>query len=350
MSVFSAPDFQNHELVAFGADAETGLRCIVAVHSTALGPALGGCRMWAYASDDDALKDALRLAHGMTYKAAIAGLPYGGGKAVILGDAKNRKSPALMRAFGRFIDQLGGRYITAEDVGTTVADMDAIARETKHVRGVSGGSGNPSPMTALGVYMAMQAAVEHKLGRRSLAGLKVAVQGLGSVGYGLCRHLADAGARLFVTDINEAAVTRAVQEFRATAVAPGAIFAVEADVFAPCALGAVLNDDTIPQLAVAIVTGAANNQLGQARHGAMLKDRGVLYVPDYVANAGGVINVAHDGPGYDRAAVARKVEGIYDTVRYVLRRADAENAPTNVIADRIAAERVKARSTAVLAA
>lgn len=350
MSVFTSPDYQDHELVAYGADPDTGLRCIVALHSTTLGPALGGCRMWEYASDDEALKDVLRLSQGMTFKAAVAGLPYGGGKAVILGGAAKGKTPALMRAFGRFIDALGGRYITAEDVGTTVADMDAIARETKHVRGASGGSGNPSPMTALGVFKAIEAAVEHRFGRRSLAGLTVAVQGLGSVGYGLCRHLAAAGARLVVTDINEAAVARAVAECKATAVAAAAIFDAEADVLAPCALGAVINDNTVGRLNAAIVAGAANNQLARPRHGAQLKERGILYVPDYVANAGGLINVAHDGPGYDRAVVQRKVEGIFETVRYILERAAAENQPTNVVADRIAAERVKARSSAVMAA
>ena len=350
MTVFSGPDFKDHELVAFGSDPATGLKCIVAVHSTRLGPALGGCRMWDYASDDEALADALRLSHGMTYKAAIAGLPVGGGKAVIIGDARRGKSEGLMRAFGRFVDSLGGRYITAEDVGTTVADMDIIAAQTRFVRGTSGGSGNPSPMTALGVYMALRAAVEHGLGRAELSGVRVAVQGLGSVGYALCRHLADAGARLFVTDIDEGAVRRAAAEFAAIPVAPDDIYGVEADVFAPCALGAVLNDVTIPRLRARIITGSANNQLAEAHHGAELKRKGILYTPDYVANAGGLIDVAHDGPGHDADAVRRMTEGIYGTVKRILARAQAEDAPTSVIADRIAEERIAGHADAELAA
>ena len=350
MTVFSGPDFKDHELVAFGSDPETGLKCIVAVHNTRLGPALGGCRMWDYGSDDEALADALRLSRGMTYKAAIAGLPVGGGKAVILGNAKRDKSADLMRAFGRFVESLGGRYITAEDVGTTAADMDIIATQTGFVRGTSGGSGNPSPMTALGVYMALRAAVEHGLGRTELSGVRVAVQGLGSVGYALCRHLADAGARLFVTDIDAGAIGRATAEFGATPVAPDAIYGVEADVFAPCALGAVLNDDTIPRLSARIITGAANNQLAEGRHGAELKRRGILYTPDYVANAGGLIDVAHDGPGYDADRVRRMTEGIYSTVKRILARAEAEGAPPNVVSDRIAEERIADRADAELAA
>ena len=350
MTVFSGPDFKDHELVAFGSDPASGLKCIVAIHNTRLGPALGGCRMWDYASDDEALADALRLARGMTYKAAIAGLPVGGGKAVILGDARRDKSADLMRAFGRFIDSLGGRYITAEDVGTTAADMDIIAAQTRFVRGTSGGSGNPSPMTALGVYMAIRAAVEHGLGRTELCGVGVAVQGLGSVGYALCRHLAEAGARLFVTDIDEGAVGRATAEFGATPVAPDAIYGIEADVFAPCALGAVLNDGTIPLLHARVVAGAANNQLAEARHGAELKRRGILYTPDYVANAGGLIDVAHDGPGHDADAVRRMTEGIYGTVKRILARARAEDAPTNEVSDRIAEERIAGHAAAELAA
>lgn len=340
MTVFSGPDFKDHELVVFGSDPASGLQCIVAIHSTRLGPALGGCRMWDYASDDEALADALRLSRGMTYKAAVAGLSVGGSKAVIIGDARRDKSEDLMRAFGRFIDSLGGRYITAEDVGTTVDDMDVIATQTQFVRGTSSGSGNPSPMTALGVYMALLAAVEHGMGRTELSGVRVAVQGLGSVGYALCRHLAEAGARLIVTDIDDGAVRRAAQEFGAAPVAPDGIYGVEPDVFAPCALGAVLNDDTIPHLAARIVAGTANNQLAEARHGVELQSRGILYTPDYVANAGGLIDVAHDGPGHDADAVRRMTEEIYDTAKRIFARARTEDAPTSVIADRIAEERI----------
>ena len=248
MPVFSQPDFDNHEQIIFGSDGESGLRCIIAIHSTRRGPALGGCRMRAYASEDEAVRDALRLSRGMTYKAAIADLPFGGGKAVIIGDPRTQKTEALLRAFGRFLESLDGRYITAEDMGTTVADMDVVRRETRFARGFSDGSGNPSPATAFGVFNAIRAAVEHRLGRGDLRGVRVAAQGLGNVGYRLCDYLAAAGAQVFVTDLWDEPVRRAVQEFGAHAVAPDDIYDLDVDVFAPCALGAVINDDTLGRL------------------------------------------------------------------------------------------------------
>ncbi len=350
MSVFSAADFDHHEQVIFGSHIASGLRCIVAVHNTVRGPALGGCRMWNYASDDEALKDVLRLSRGMTYKAAVAGLPFGGGKAVIIGDAHSGKSEALLRAFGRFIDTLGGRYITAEDVGTTVADMDIVRQETRYAMGVSGGAGDPSPATAFGVYLGILAAVEHALGLDGLDGLKVAVQGLGSVGRRLCRHLAEAGARLYVSDIRAGALDNAVRDLGARAVAPDEIHGLEVDVFAPCALGGAINDDTLDRLKARIVAGAANNQLAEPRHGLELMRRGVLYAPDYVINAGGLIKVADEVSGHSPAKVGKKLEGIRHTLRQIFARAEAENAATSVIADKLAAERLVGPSPAFIAA
>ena len=350
MSVFSATDFDRHEQVIFGSHGESGLRCIVAVHNTVRGPALGGCRMWDYASDDAALKDVLRLSRGMTYKAAVAGLPFGGGKAVIIGDPHSEKSEALLRAYGRFIDTLGGRYITAEDVGTTVADMDIVRQETGFATGLSGGAGDPSPATALGVYLGIRAAVEHALGRDSLAGIRIAVQGLGSVGYRLCRHLAEAGAELFVSDIRAGAMDKAVRDLHAQAVDPGEIHGLEVDVFAPCALGEAINDDTLGRLKAPIVAGAANNQLADPRHGPELMRRGVLYAPDYVINAGGLIKVADEVTGHSPAMVAKKVEGIHQTLRQIFARAKAENAATSVIADKLAEERLLGPPPAFIAA
>jgi leucine dehydrogenase len=270
--------------------------------------------MWPYADDAAALDDVLRLSRGMTYKAALAGLSLGGGKAVIIGDARRHKSEALLLAMGRFVESLGGRYHTAEDVGTTVRDMDVLRRETAFAHGVSDGSGNPSPATAYGVFVGIRAAVRHRLGRDDLGGVVVAVQGLGNVGFRLAEYLAEAGARLIVADLDAGSARRAVEAFAAEAVAPERIHAVAADVFAPCALGAVIDDATIPELGARIVAGAANNQLAEARHGAALKARGILYAPDYVINAGGLIDVASEGPGYDQETVLRRVEGIRDTL------------------------------------
>ncbi len=258
MTIFDHEEFDDHEQVVFCRDAASGLAAIVAVHNTNLGPALGGCRFYPYASEEDAVTDVLRLSRGMTYKAAMAGLPLGGGKSVILGDPRTEKTEALLKAFGRQIDHMNRRYITAEDVGTTVADMDVIKTETNHVTGVSTGAGNPSPSTARGVFVGMKAAARYKLGRPNLSGLTVAVQGVGNVGYHLCGYLAEDGAKLIVTDISEEALARVASEFDATVVAPDTIYDAEADIFAPCAMGAIVNDDTLPRLKCAIVAGSAN--------------------------------------------------------------------------------------------
>jgi leucine dehydrogenase len=342
MSVFAAPDFDDHQEVVFHADPATGLRAIVAIHNTNLGSALGGTRMWPYADDDEALADVLRLSRGMTYKAAVAGLDFGGGKAVIIGDARRHKTDALLRAYGRFIDSLGGRYLTAEDVGTTVADMDVVRTVTRFAHGVSDGADSPSPATAFGVYWGIRAALRHRFGSDDLIGRRVAVQGIGSVGLRLCRYLAEAGARLIVADVDEDRVRQAVARFAAEAVPPGAIHAVPADVLAPCALGAVVDDATLPEIAAQVIAGAANNQLAEARHGAALKGRGILYAPDYVINAGGVIDVASEGPGYDRDAVLGRVARIYDTLVEIFARAAGADLPPDVVADRLAEERFRA--------
>ena len=341
MSVFNSPDFDGHENVVFGCDEATGLKCIIGIHNTNRGPALGGSRFWNYENEQAAITDVLRLSKGMTYKAAVTGLNLGGGKSVIIGDPKKIKTPDLMRAFGRIIERLNGSYITAEDVGTTVQDMDYIRESTAHVRGKSTGTGNPSPVTAYGTFMGLKAAVKHKLGTDDLTGLRVAVQGVGNVGYYLCKDLHEAGAKLVVTDINEDAVKRVVTEFGATAVGLGDIYTQDVDVYAPCALGATVNEVTLDLLKAKIIAGAANNQLAEAKHGQSVKDLGILYAPDYVINAGGLINVYNETPDYDPVVVNEQVEGIYDTLLEIFQRADKDNKPTSVIADTMAEERFK---------
>ena len=342
MSLFAHPEFDGHESVVFCHDAESGLKAIIAIHNTRRGPAVGGCRMWPYATEEEALTDALRLARGMTYKNALADLDFGGGKSVIIGDPRHDKSEALFRAMGRCVESLGGRYIIAEDVGTSVEDIEIMELETGFVAGTrAGGAGDPSPSTAYGVFMGIRAAVAHKLGRKSLDGVRVAVQGLGHVGYRLCRYLKGDGAELTVTDIHEDDVARVVKDFAAAAVAPDAIYGVDAQVFAPCALGAVINDETIPLLKAKIVAGSANNQLAEPRHGQELTERGVLYAPDYVINAGGVINISHEGRAYDKAEAVKHVARIHDALRAIFARADAENLSTSEAADRLAEERFK---------
>jgi leucine dehydrogenase len=344
MDVFTSPAFDDHEQVVFFFDRPSGLQAIVALHDTAAGPAIGGCRMWPYASEGEALTDVLRLAKGMTYKAAMARLPFGGGKTVIIGDPRADKSEALFRALGRAVDSLGGRYYTGEDVGTSPADMDWAGAETAFVLGrTQGSSGDPSPVTARGVWLGIRAAVRHKLGRADLAGTRVAVQGLGHVGYHVARLLAQEGARLTVADLDPTRVERAADEFGARVVAGDEILGVETDVLAPCALGGVINDDTLPRLACSIVAGAANNQLLEDRHGAALHARGILYAPDYVINAGGLINIAEElGPrGYERERALARVQIIAQTLTEVFERADREDAPTSMIADRIAEERIR---------
>jgi leucine dehydrogenase len=351
MTLFTHPEFDDHAEVAFCRDPESGLLAIIAIHNLNRGPALGGCRMWRYDGEEEALTDALRLSRGMTYKSALAGLPYGGGKSVIIGDPKTDKTEALFRAMGRFVESLGGRYIVAEDVGIGVSDIDIMARETAHVSGASaGGVGDPSPGTAYGVYIGIRAAAKYKLGRDDLEGLTVAVQGLGHVGRYLCRRLAGAGASLVVTDIDRAAAGAVVDELGAKAVAPEEIYGVDADVYAPCALGATINDATITALRAPIVAGAANNQLAEPRHGAELQRRGVLYAPDYVVNAGGVIIISHEGPRYDKAEAFAHIAGIYETLLEIFRRADAQGIPTSEAADRLAEERFKGDGLAASAA
>lgn len=342
MALFTHREFDAHEQVVFCHDPASGLRAIIAIHNTKLGPAVGGCRMWPYATEEEALTDALRLSRGMTYKSALADLPFGGGKTVVIGDPKTMKSDALFLALGRFVETLGGRYIVAEDVGVSVEDVEIIGRATSHVAGVSaGGAGDPSPATAYGVFMGIRAAVAHKLGSNSLDGVRVSVQGLGHVGMHLCGFLANEGVKLTVTDINQAAIEQAAREFHARAVAPDAIYGVPGEVFAPCALGAVVNDETIPLFKAPIIAGSANNQLAEARHGAELTQRGLLYAPDYVINAGGVINISHEGPSYDKEAAVNHVAKIHDTLREIFNRAEADGMPTSEAADRLAEERLK---------
>jgi leucine dehydrogenase len=346
MDVFSSPAFDAHEQVIFFFDRASGLKAIVALHDTTLGPALGGCRMWPYATEVEAITDVLRLSKGMTYKAAMADLPYGGGKAVVIGDPRADKSEALFRALGRCIDTLGGRYYTGEDVGTSPQDMDWAGEETAYVLGRTrgGGSGDPSPVTARGVWCGIRAAVSHKLQRGDLAGVRVAVQGLGHVGYNLARLLAQDGARLIVADIDPTRVERAADEMAAKVVDVNAILSTECEVLAPCALGGVLNDDTIARLACPIVAGAANNQLLEDRHGAAVHARGILYAPDYVINAGGLINIALElePGGYDRARALARVEGIGATLTEVFERSASTGLPSNEVADRMAHERIAA--------
>ena len=342
MSVFDAPDFDNHETVALFSDAESGLRAVIAIHSTALGPALGGCRIWPYASEREAVTDVLRLSRGMTYKAALAGLNFGGGKAVIIADPRAGKTAALLRAFGRAVESLGGRYVTAEDMGSAVADLEIVREETRHVAGIAEGrAGDPSPATAHGVFHGIAAAARHAFGTSDLGGVRVAIQGLGHVGIALGALIHEAGGTLTVADINPRVVEAARQRFGAVITAPDRIHATKADVFAPCALGAVLNDRTIPEIRAGVVAGSANNQLAEPRHGAALRQRGILHAPDYVINAGGIINIAHEGPGYDRQAAFAHVGRIEETLTRVFERADADGIATSLAADHLAEARFK---------
>jgi len=298
--------------------------------------------MWTYSSEDEAIEDALRLARGMTYKNAAAGLNLGGAKAVVIGDPRKDKSEALFRALGRYVETLGGRYITAEDVGTTIEDMEYIRMETKYVAGLGEGSGDPSPITALGVFHGIRAACKEVFGTDDVAGRKVAIQGIGNVGYNLAKYLKKAGAELIVTDIFEDSVNKAVKELGAKAVKPDEIIGVECDIFSPCALGAIINDETIDKLKCKAVAGSANNQLKEDRHGDMLEQKGILYVPDYIINAGGVINVAAElePGGYVREKAVKKVEALYNAVLEVIEIAKKENIPTYKAADRLAENRI----------
>lgn len=344
MEIFQYMEKYDYEQLLFCQDRVSGLKAIICIHDTTLGPALGGTRMWTYESEDEAIEDALRLAKGMTYKNAAAGLSLGGGKAVIIGDPRRDKSEAMFRAFGRFIQGLNGRYITAEDVGTTVADMDIIHEETDYVTGISpsfGSSGNPSPVTAFGVYRGMKAAAKEAFGTDSLSGKTIAVQGVGNVAYNLCKYLYKEGAMLIVTDIHKESVQRAVDEFGARAVDPQDIYGVQCDIYAPCALGATVNDQTIPLMKAKVIAGAANNQLKEARHGDALHERGIIYAPDYVINAGGVINVADELYGYNRERALKKVEAVYENIEKVLEISKRDAIPTYLAADRLAEERIE---------
>ena len=341
MSVFDHPEFDQHESVHYFHDDATGLRAIIAIHSTALGPGAGGCRRWQYASDDLALTDVLRLSRGMTYKNAIARLPFGGGKSVILADESTPKSPELFHAFGRAVESLGGRYITAEDVGCSVDDMRYVNEVTGYVSGLpkSGDSagGDPSPVTALGVFLGIEAAVGARLGKDSLAGIRVAVQGVGNVGLHLCHMLHEVGAVLTIADVNRDHLNQASEELPVTVVAPTELLYSDVDVLAPCALGNIFTSVTIPKVKAKIIAGAANNQLATEADGARLAERDILYAPDYVINAGGIISVAHEYFGdssedHVRADVER-IPGRLDTI---FARAKESGKPTNVIADEVA--------------
>jgi leucine dehydrogenase len=348
VQVFEKLAEYRYEQIVFCQDKATGLRAIVAIHDTTLGPALGGCRMYPYASEDEAIVDVLRLARGMTYKAAASGLNLGGGKSVILGDPERDKSEELLRSFGRYIETLGGRYIVAEDVGTSTEDMEHIRIETSHVVGVDvthGGSGDPSPFTALGVLHGMRACTEEVFGSPSLEGRTVAVQGLGHVGYRLCELLYEQNAYLIVTDLREEVLERAVWEFGAKAVECDEILAIPCDIFAPCALGAVVNDESLPNFRCSIIAGSANNVLLEARHGAALAQRGILYAPDYVINAGGLINVADELEGYNQTRATKRVARIYDSVKRIIAISKRDGVPTNVAADTLALERIDAISS-----
>ncbi len=343
MSVLSHPEYDDHELVAFHRDPDSGLRAIVAIHNTNLGRGLGGCRVYPYANEDDAITDALRLSRGMTYKAALAGLDQGGGKAVVIADPRRDKTPAMMRAMGRLVQSLGGRYVIAEDSGTDEADMHEVAKETAFI---GGGAAAPNPddlgdrdtsaATALGVLFGMQAAVRFKLGREDLKGLRVSIQGVGKVGQVLARHLHEAGARLFVCDAYAPAVADCVRLYGASVVDAAALPELDVDVFSPCAMGAILDDDSVRRLRAPIVAGAANNQLAEPRHGKALLERGVLYAPDYAINAGGIINLYYEGPTRRWVNVEAHLRRIGDTLTTIFTRSRDEGRPTDVIADRLA--------------
>jgi leucine dehydrogenase len=333
-----------HEEVVLCTNKDVGLKAIIAIHNTSLGPALGGTRMWTYKNDEDALVDVLRLSKGMTYKAAAAGLNLGGGKAVIIGDPKKDKSEGLFRAFGRFIESLNGRYFTAEDVGTDVNDMEYINMETKYVTGIDprhGGSGDPSPFTAHGVLMGIKACVKERYNSESLKGMRVAIQGTGSVGRHLVELLHREKAEITIADTDKERVDKLSEQFGCKVVAPEAIYDVEAEIFSPCALGAIINDDTLPRLKFQIIAGGANNQLKEHRHGDILREKNILYAPDYVINAGGLMNVYVELEGYSRERALNMTRGIYYNLRKVFSLAKSENCPTNKAADRVAEERIE---------
>lgn len=344
MILFEEMSMGDYEQVVFCQDKASGLKGIIAIHDTTLGPALGGCRMWPYENEEAALRDVLRLSKGMTYKNAAAGLNLGGGKSVIIGNPKTDKSEALFRAMGRYVESLNGRYIIAEDVGTNEYDMNHMYLETDYVTGSTaraGASGNPSPKTALGVYYSMKRTAKEVYGSPSLENRVISVQGLGNVAYDLCELITQDGGQLIVTDINEEAVQRVVTDFGAKAVGVDEIYAVEADIFSPCALGAILNDETIPELNVKAICGSANNQLADIeRHSQMLSDRGILYAPDFIVNSGGVINVADELSHYNEERATVKIKAIYEQMGQVFEIAKAEKISTAAAADHLAEQRI----------
>ena len=342
MKIFDLMTEGKHEQIVFWSEPELGYRGIIAIHDTTLGPALGGTRFWDYESADEALLDALRLSSGMTQKAAVTGLDLGGGKSVIWGDNRTTEREMILRAHGRAVESLGGRYVTAVDVGTSSEDMEYMRMETEHVVGLPAGAGDPSPVTAFGVFQGMKAAAEFKFGDGSLAGRHVAVQGLGNVGYSLCEMLAKEGARLTVADIRRARTDQAMTELGAEVADPHRVHAVPADIFAPCALGGVINDTTVNELQVKIVAGGANNQLHRsARHAAAMHESGILYAPDYVVNAGGLIHVYGEMREWGDAQVKRKVSGIHETLLHIFEVAAREGISPNAAANRVVENRIR---------
>ena len=345
MGLFEKLYSMGHEEVVFFSDETCGLKAIIAIHDTTLGPALGGCRMWPYATEADALEDVLRLSKGMTYKASISGLNLGGGKSVIIGDPKKDKSEALFRSFGRFIESLNGRYIPAEDVNINDQDVEHIFTETSNVVGtpkIHGGSGNPAPYTALGVLRGIEASCTRAFGNRSVKGKTVAIQGVGAVGTHLAKYLSDHGASVLFTDINEENITAFKKELPdARYIEPEAIYSAPCDIFSPCALGAIINDDTIGQLKCQIVAGSANNQLREDRHGAILREQGILYAPDYLINAGGLMNVSIEYEGWSDEKSKRMVDAIYDTTMKIFTLSDEQNIPVYQATDLLAERRLE---------
>jgi leucine dehydrogenase len=343
-TLFDPMSALGHEQVVFCHDPETGLKAIIAIHNTVLGPSLGGTRMWKYENESEALKDVLRLSRGMSYKASISGLNLGGGKAVIIGDSKKDKSEAMFRRFGRFINSLNGKYITAEDVGTNTKDMEYVKMETDFVAGLPeamGGGGDPSPVTAYGVYMGMKAAAKHAWGHDSLNGKKIVVQGVGHVGENLVKHLMKEGAKVSIIDINEDQLKKVSTITKAAVLTNPDFFDTEMDIYAPCALGATLNTENINRLKCSIVAGAANNQLAdEATHGQMLMDKGIVYAPDFLINAGGLINVYSELIGYNRDRAMQQTEKIYLFALDIMKKSSGENIPTYLAANRMAEKRI----------
>jgi leucine dehydrogenase len=343
MALFEKIHSDNYEQIIFCHDSKVGLKAIIAIHNSALGPATGGCRMWNYRNEDEAITDVLRLSKGMTYKASISNLPLGGGKSIIIGDI-SQKTPELLKRFGEFVETLKGNYITAKDVGIDSNDLKTIKSRTSHILGIAGeanSSGDPSPVTAWGVYNGMLACAEKAFGSKSLKGIHVALQGLGAVNYHLLKYLHQEGAKVTGCDINPESVERARKEFGIEVTKPEGIYDVACDIFSPGALGAIVNSQTMDRLKCKVIAGAANNQLATEKDGEELLRRGILYAPDYAINAGGLINIYHEREGYNRDKAYAHVAKIYDTMKKILEVSASDRLPTNVVANRIAEERVR---------